>query len=116
MSAVGPRPLTLADVQRLGWAGADCDRRWAIRPGLTGLAQLVDAGSSRSSLALDYAYAIRWRPLLDCQIIALSFAVNVFGKSRVSKWFRKFLQERAARRGQGQSNRGGIGVSRCAAP
>ena len=45
MSAVGPRPLTDADVQRLGWTGAEFDFRWEKRPGLTGLAQIVGAAS-----------------------------------------------------------------------
>src|SRR6185436_20361984 len=40
MSAVGPRPLTDADVQRLGWGRAAADFRWEVRPGLTGLAQI----------------------------------------------------------------------------
>jgi lipopolysaccharide/colanic/teichoic acid biosynthesis glycosyltransferase len=83
MSAVGPRPLTDADIQRLGWGRAAFDFRWEVRPGLTGLAQIAGAESSEQSLALDRAYVTRWRPLLDCQLIALSFAVNVFGKARV---------------------------------
>jgi lipopolysaccharide/colanic/teichoic acid biosynthesis glycosyltransferase len=83
MSAVGPRPLTDADVQRLGWAPPAFDFRWEVRPGLTGLAQIAGAKTSDESLALDRAYVARWRPLLDCQLIALSFAVNAFGKARV---------------------------------
>src|SRR5262245_31337799 len=55
MSAVGPRPLTEADVLRLGWDASECDFRWAARPGLTGLAQLVGR-SPQESLALDHAY------------------------------------------------------------
>jgi len=35
---------------------------------------------------------VRWNPWLDCQLIALSFAVNVFGKVRVQRavasWWR----------------------------
>ena len=46
MSAVGPRPLTDADVQRLGWGRAAVDFRWEVRPGLTGLAQIAGAASS----------------------------------------------------------------------
>jgi lipopolysaccharide/colanic/teichoic acid biosynthesis glycosyltransferase len=83
MSAVGPRPLTDTDVQRLGWGLAAFDFRWEVRPGLTGLAQIAGAASSDETLAFDRAYVTRWRPLLDCQLIALSFAVNVFGKARV---------------------------------
>jgi lipopolysaccharide/colanic/teichoic acid biosynthesis glycosyltransferase len=88
MSAVGPRPLTDADVRRLGWEPAAFDFRWDVRPGLTGLAQIAGAKSSDESLAFDRAYVVRWRPLLDCQLIALSFAVNVFGKSRVRQLVR----------------------------
>src|SRR6188474_3582651 len=32
MSAVGPRPLTESDVERLGWTGAEFDFRWEKRP------------------------------------------------------------------------------------
>ena len=83
MSAVGPRPLTGADVERLGWGAEAFDFRWQVRPGLTGLAQIAGAESSHETLAFDRRYVTRWRPLLDCQLIALSFAVNVFGKTRV---------------------------------
>ena len=83
MSAVGPRPLTETDVQRLGWTGAEFDFRWETRPGLTGLAQIVGPGSPEAALDLDRSYTRRCNPLLDCQLIALSFAVNVLGKTRV---------------------------------
>ena len=86
MSAVGPRPLTESDVQRLGWTGPEFDFRWETKPGLTGLAQLVSAPFTQDSLELDRIYTARWNPLLDCQLIALSFAVNVFGKARVRRY------------------------------
>ena len=85
MSAVGPRPLTDADVQRLGWTSATYDFRWDTRPGLTGLAQIVGAKTAEEALELDRAYVARWKPLLDCQLIALSFAVNALGKVRVQQ-------------------------------
>ena len=91
MSAVGPRPLTDADVQRLGWTSATYDFRWDTRPGLTGLAQIVGAKTAEEALELDRAYVARWKPLLDCQLIALSFAVNALGKVRV----RQLLQRSA---------------------
>jgi lipopolysaccharide/colanic/teichoic acid biosynthesis glycosyltransferase len=84
MSAVGPRPLTEADVRRLGWTGREFDFRWEAKPGLTGLAQIAGA-ASRDALAFDRTYAAGWNPLLDCQLIALSFAVNLVGKSRVRR-------------------------------
>jgi len=88
MSAVGPRPLTEDDVRRLGWTGVEFDFRWEQKPGLTGLAQLVGAESSQLTLDLDRSYAARANLLLDCQLIALSFAVNAFGKSRVRERLR----------------------------
>jgi lipopolysaccharide/colanic/teichoic acid biosynthesis glycosyltransferase len=98
MSAVGPRPLTAADVDRLGWSTPDCDVRWAVRPGLTGLAQILGASNGSESLALDRKYLERWRPALDCQLIALSFAVNAFGKARVRAALRARLQRLEAAR------------------
>ena len=83
MSAVGPRPLTDADVRRLGWGQTAFDFRWDGRPGATGLAQIAGGKSRLDSLAFARNSVTRWRPLLDCQLIALSFAVNVFGKARV---------------------------------
>lgn len=89
MSAVGPRPLTKADVLRLGWSTPEFDFRWKVRPGLTGLAQIVGTDASVDSLALDREYVARWRPLLDCRLIAWSFAVNAVGKSRVRQFMRR---------------------------
>ena len=95
MSAVGPRPLTDADVHRLGWTGVAFDFRWEAKPGLTGLAQILGAASPEEALELDRAYTARWNPILDCQLIALSFAVNVFGKSRVQQRLRQSTLARA---------------------
>jgi lipopolysaccharide/colanic/teichoic acid biosynthesis glycosyltransferase len=89
MSAVGPRPLTEADVRSLGWTGVEFDFRWERKPGLTGLAQIVGAPTMRDALELDRTYtAASWNPLIDCELIALSFAVNVFGKTRVQRTLR----------------------------
>jgi len=90
MSAVGPRPLTADDVERLGWAGTDYDFRWGVRPGLTGLAQLAGAVGD-DALALDRRHAMEWRPLVTCRLIALSFAVNALGKARVRRHVRRWL-------------------------
>ena len=85
MSAVGPRPLTEADVERLGWSGEAFDFRWEAKPGLTGLAQIAGPDSAADALALDRVYTEGWNPLLDCRLIALSFVVNVLGKERVRR-------------------------------
>ena len=89
MSAVGPRPLTAEDVERLGWKGPDADFRWELRPGLTGVAQLLGATSARESLEHDRVYAANPSLALDVACIALSFAVNAFGKARVRQWIRR---------------------------
>ena len=95
MSAVGPRPLTEDDVARLGWSGREFDFRWEAKPGLTGLSQLAGA-SPEEALALDRTYATSWNPVLDCRLIALSFAVNVFGKARVQRQLSCWLRARPA--------------------
>ena len=98
MSAVGPRPLTEDDVRRLGWTGSAFDFRWESKPGLTGLAQLAGIPPTDEALELDRTHTTRWSPLLDCRLIALSFAINVFGKSRVQPRLRRSrLTRRAAR-------------------
>lgn len=85
LSAVGPRPLTQADVNRLGWTRSSQDFRWRVAPGLTGLAQVMGTSSARESLLLDRAYC-RYRSLwLDLRMVALSFAVNGLGKARVRR-------------------------------
>lgn len=83
MSAVGPRPLTDADVRRLGWTSSAHDFRWSARPGLTGLAQILGARGADASLELDRVYLERQSLLLDCTLVGLSFCVNAFGKQRV---------------------------------
>ena len=93
MSAAGPRPLTAEDVARLGWSGPAFDFRWTCRPGLTGLAQLLGARADADALALDRVHADGWSPSLDCQLIAWSFAVNAFGKTRTRRWLRRRLSK-----------------------
>lgn len=84
LSAVGPRPITEDDARRFGWIGPSAAPRWRVRPGLTGLAQL--AGRSPGEfLRLDRCYARRQSLALDCRIIAMSFIVNLVGKSRARR-------------------------------
>jgi lipopolysaccharide/colanic/teichoic acid biosynthesis glycosyltransferase len=84
LSAVGPRPVTMADAERYQWAGSEADVRWSVNPGLTGLAQLAGR-SIDESLALDRAYVRDQSLALDCRLIAMSFVVNVVGKSRARR-------------------------------
>ena len=85
LSAVGPRPLTSADVGRLGWNTARHDFRWRIRPGLTGLAQVLGTDSARRSACADRYYLAHQSLMLDCRLVALSFAINILGKKRVRR-------------------------------
>jgi lipopolysaccharide/colanic/teichoic acid biosynthesis glycosyltransferase len=88
MSAVGPRPLTEDDIARLGWNTPEYEFRWSCRPGLTGLAQLLGARADADALVWDRVHAASWRVMLDIELIAWSFAVNLFGKARVRRWLR----------------------------
>ena len=84
LSAVGPRPVTEEDAERFGWTGPSSAPRWRMSPGLTGLGQLAGR-SPRESLHLDRCYARHRSVLFDCRLIAMSFVVNVLGKSRARR-------------------------------
>lgn len=96
MSIVGPRPLTPDDVERLGWSGPEHDARFAVRPGITGLAQVLGGRSARHTHALDALYARRAGAALDLSLIAVSFAMNLAGKRRVRAALRRLALRRAA--------------------
>jgi lipopolysaccharide/colanic/teichoic acid biosynthesis glycosyltransferase len=89
MSVVGPRPLTSQDVERLGWAGTDHDWRFAAKPGITGLSQLLAGRGARASERLDRLYLRRQSLLLDLQLVALSFAVNIAGKRKIRRYLQR---------------------------
>jgi lipopolysaccharide/colanic/teichoic acid biosynthesis glycosyltransferase len=88
MSIVGPRPLTPEDVQRLGWDGQEFDWRFGTKPGITGLSQLLAGRGAAVSRRLDRLYLSRQDPILDLQLIALSFVVNLVGKRRLRRLMR----------------------------
>ena len=90
MSLVGPRPLTPADVARLGWDGGAHALRWSVEPGITGLAQLYAGRGARLSWFLDRRYIESWRPRLDAVIIGLTLVIAVIGKRRVRGWLRRY--------------------------
>jgi lipopolysaccharide/colanic/teichoic acid biosynthesis glycosyltransferase len=88
MSIVGPRPLTLEDITRLDWSSAAHDWRFAMKPGITGIAQLAGGRNARHSARLDRIYLRRQSAALDLCMIALSFIVNIVGKTTVRAWIR----------------------------
>lgn len=82
MSLVGPRPLTVSDVNRLT---AQCPRfsaRQAVRPGLTGLAQVTRARGVESTAAVDAEYAASASLFFDLKLLAKTVVINVVGKKR----------------------------------
>ncbi|MBV8783278.1 MAG: sugar transferase [Gammaproteobacteria bacterium] len=88
MSVVGPRPLTAADIDRLQWSGLEW--RFAMKPGITGIAQLFGGRDAKHSRRLDRLYLRRQSLPLDARLIALSGVVNLLGKRRVRRWLRRF--------------------------
>lgn len=89
MSVVGPRPLTVQDVQRLGWNGPEFDWRFGATPGITGLSQLLAGRGVAASRRLDRLYLRRQDPLLDLQLVALSVVVNLVGRQRLRRLIRR---------------------------
>jgi lipopolysaccharide/colanic/teichoic acid biosynthesis glycosyltransferase len=88
MSIVGPRPLTPEDVVRLNWTSERHDWRFAAKPGITGLAQLVGGRSARHSARLDRLYLRSQGFALDTRLISLSFVANIVGKAAIRECFR----------------------------
>jgi lipopolysaccharide/colanic/teichoic acid biosynthesis glycosyltransferase len=84
MALVGPRPLTAADVRRVGWDAPRFDARWLVAPGLTGPAQIAAARrcDARLSWRLDARYVRRRGLALDLRVLAASLLVPVLGKRR----------------------------------
>lgn len=88
MSIVGPRPLTAEDIARLNWSSTDHDWRFAMKPGITGIAQLAGGRGARHSARLDRLYLRCQSASLDLRIIVLSFVINIVGKTMVREWMR----------------------------
>jgi lipopolysaccharide/colanic/teichoic acid biosynthesis glycosyltransferase len=87
MSLVGPRPLTPTDAERLTAQHPPFAARFAVAPGLTGLAQIANpAGVVRSGVvattALDTEYIRRRGVGLDLAILARTVWINCVGKRR----------------------------------
>lgn len=73
MSVVGPRPVWVEEENliEMNLDGTSWRRRWFVKPGLTGLAQIADVGSERPAekLRYDLEYIRRQSFFLDMQIV-----------------------------------------------
>lgn len=103
MSLIGPRPLIAGDVARLGWDDAAHARRFDVRPGIVGLAQLYAGRGARQSWFLDSRYVEGPSLGLDAAILALSAAICVLGKRRVRAWLRRSRRAACAARGENRA-------------
>lgn len=89
MHFVGPRPLTQFDVTRLNWDDPSHNSRWSVKPGITGIAQLVNVCDANVSWECDQLY-IRNRSMgLDLKLIFQSMLVPFVGKSAVKQFIHK---------------------------
>jgi lipopolysaccharide/colanic/teichoic acid biosynthesis glycosyltransferase len=88
MSLIGPRPLTPADVQRLGWDDERHALRWQVRPGIAGLAQIYAGRGARLSWFLDCRYVQERSFRMEAGIAVAAAAMCVFGKRRIRNHLR----------------------------
>lgn len=91
MSIVGPRPLTFADTQRLGWDHRFHICRWHLKPGITGMAQLYAGRGAKVSWFFDKRYVREQTTGMDLRIILLTTLMNLFGKRRIRAWLQARL-------------------------
>ncbi|MCH9651910.1 MAG: sugar transferase [Deltaproteobacteria bacterium] len=82
MSWIGPRPLTPADLTRLGWHRSQHDPRFRIKPGVTGLAQLLAGAGAGWTRGVDRLYRRRRGLCLHSWIVLWSIALCLLGKAR----------------------------------
>jgi len=85
MSIVGPRPLYMSQARQFDERQR---RRLEVRPGLTGLAQVLGRGEipHEQKLELDVQYVERWGLWLDLKIILGSVRMLVPGEWVYQKW------------------------------
>jgi lipopolysaccharide/colanic/teichoic acid biosynthesis glycosyltransferase len=82
MSLVGPRPLTLADAERLVAAHPPFAARFDVPPGVTGLAQVCGARGPVLTAELDAHYAQTRTATGDLAILLRTVWINIVGKRR----------------------------------
>ena len=82
MSLVGPRPITQADVDRLGWSRSEADTRWSVRPGLTGPTQLSTVCDAALALSRDCDYAKRKSIIGDMRLSLATLLGPFLGRTQ----------------------------------
>jgi lipopolysaccharide/colanic/teichoic acid biosynthesis glycosyltransferase len=90
LAFIGPRPLTPEDVDRLAAAHPGIGGRFAVRPGITGLIQVLGTRGAAFSIAVENAYARGGTPLLDAQILSLTAGAFLLGKDRLRRLVARF--------------------------
>jgi lipopolysaccharide/colanic/teichoic acid biosynthesis glycosyltransferase len=83
MSIVGPRALTIYDIERLGWNDDYHSIRWNSKPGITGFAQIYGGQHRKTSWFWDRYYISNNNIFVDFGIVGVSFLMNIFGKTRI---------------------------------
>lgn len=80
MAFIGPRPLTKLDINRLGWDIPAYNKRWEVKPGITGKAQLTKVCNAELSLQNDLWYVNNKSFFLDTVLFIKSISVPFKGK------------------------------------
>lgn len=94
MNFVGPRPLTKLDINRLGFQDIRFSKRWSVKPGLTGLAQIYPSLDKRISICFDFSYLKSNSNLLNLKLIIITFFMNLFGKKKIREYLYQKLKTR----------------------
>jgi len=85
MNFIGPRPLTDYDIQRLLWHTQYHAKRWNVKPGITGLAQLSPICHKKASWFYDGYYSANKSICLDVSIGLQTLLVLGIGKKGLKK-------------------------------
>ena len=86
MQFIGPRPLTQEDVDRLQWNSSTYDKRFSVRPGMTGFAQLSPICDPKNTLIQNHKTIDEKSAFNILKIILLSIAIAFLGKKIIKKF------------------------------
>ncbi|HUZ46430.1 MAG TPA: sugar transferase [Terriglobia bacterium] len=119
MSFVGPRPEWVELVKQFRKEVSGFDMRHAVRPGLTGFAQVYGDSElpRRQKLRYDRLYIKRQSLWIDLRLIALSFLVTFMGgwevrASKVPPWLGKRVRAQAQRPMGQSASAGALSLAR----